>query len=125
MSKRPRILIVEDELMIGLHLKLELEKMGYGVVGPVSTVEGAMAVMAQETIAAAVLDLQLHGELSLSVAQTMSDRGIPFIFVTGSRVGPMANSFQGVRILSKPVNFKKLATHLEEMCGAGASGASL
>lgn len=122
MPNTPKILILDDELMIGLHLKLEVEKLGYAVVGPVSSVDGAMAVVAQEDISAALLDLQLYGELSLSVAQALADRGIPFLFVTGSRIGPMANSFKGVRIISKPVDFKKLAAHLEEMCGAGASG---
>lgn len=119
MAERPRLLIVEDELMIGLHLKLEIEKLGYSVVGPVGSVDGAMAAMEEETISLAVLDLKLYGELSLSLAQTLNDRGIPFIFVTGPRIASMAHKFPGVRILSKPIDIPELARHLNEMCPPG------
>lgn len=108
-------MIVEDELMIGLHLKVDLEAMGYGVVGPISSVEGALAALEQETIHAAVLDITLYDELSLPVAQTMSDRNLPFMFLTGSRIGRMADKFDGVTILSKPVIFNELETYVRAM----------
>ncbi|MGB3626016.1 MAG: hypothetical protein WA989_09310 [Henriciella sp.] len=116
MPQRPNILIVEDELMVGLHLKVEVESFGYAVTGPVSSVEGAMAALDQENIDAAVLDLQLYDELSLSIAQALWQRGVPFVFVTGLGVGTLPETYDKVRILRKPVDFRQLKRTLAEIC---------
>ena len=112
MTNSNRILIVDDDLMVGLHIKVEVEAMGYGVIGPVSSVEGARAVLREENVAVAILDVNLHNEDSLTLAQDLWKKRIPFVFVTGSRLGLMQRQFPEVAILPKPVDFRALRQHL-------------
>lgn len=118
MTNSNRILIVDDDLMVGLHIKVEVEAMGYSVIGPVSSVEGARAVLRDEdeTVAVAILDVNLHHENSLTLAQDLWERRIPFIFVTGSRLGLMQRQFPQVAILPKPVDFRALQQQLASIC---------
>jgi CheY-like chemotaxis protein len=88
MSARPlsglRILIVEDQAFIALQSQDELEAAGAIVVGPVHTVERALAALkATPELDGAVLDVNLQGERVFPVADALSERGVPFIFVSG------------------------------------------
>ena len=114
-SEKKNILVVEDELMIGLHIKVDLEAAGFRVIGPVSSVEGGLSAIRDEDIDAAVLDLKLYNEWSLSIAQALADQNIPFLFLTGSRIGAMANRFKGVTILCKPIMTRTLHKHVQKM----------
>ena len=68
-----RVMIVEDEALVALVLADQLADMGISVVGPCSTVADAkLAVIANE-LDAAILDVNLGGELVYPVADLLSD----------------------------------------------------
>lgn len=77
------VLIVEDDIFIALDLERVLDDAGCGVVGPASSVERALARIADTKLDAALLDVNLGHELVFPVADRLSAEGIPFIFVTG------------------------------------------
>lgn len=80
MSVRCSIMVVEDEALIALDLAMTLEEMGADVCGPFGTVAAALCCC--EGVDAAVLDVDLHGELVFPVADRLQASGTPFLFHT-------------------------------------------
>jgi DNA-binding response OmpR family regulator len=99
------VLIVEDEMLVGMDIAEELERNGISVAGPFSTVEDAERATEGETPAAALLDINLgSGRTSAKLADQFRKNGVPFSFLSGyGENGPEWTRFQGARKLSKPV----------------------
>ena len=75
------ILVVEDEALLAVDLSLTLEDEGARIAGPCLTVEDALRH--DGPIDAAVLDVDLRGELVFPVADRLAETGKPFVFHTG------------------------------------------
>jgi len=97
-----RVLIVEDEPMIAMLLEDMLEEMGADVAGVASTLDEAQSAALGCDVELAVLDINLQGRMSYPAAQTLSDRGIPFIFVTGFARDAIPPTLGHVPVLRKP-----------------------
>ncbi|WP_028999810.1 hybrid sensor histidine kinase/response regulator [Azohydromonas australica] len=84
MKQPPAILIVEDEAVIALDLKLELQDMGYRVLGPATSGEQALRLAAQEPPDLVLMDIRIHGPLDGvdTAARLGSGGGPPVIFLT-------------------------------------------
>jgi DNA-binding response OmpR family regulator len=103
-SDRPRVLIVEDEWLIAEDTASRLRAAGYQVVGPVSSVAAALRLVEADTVDVALLDIQLNGETSLPIAETLLARGTPFAFVTGFGQRDLPAAFHDCRLLPKPAS---------------------
>jgi CheY-like chemotaxis protein len=98
---RERVLLIEDEALVGLLIADSLSALGYMVVGPVSTLSGACEHAQNAAIDAALVDLNLHGLAADPVAEILTRRNIPFMFVSGYDDPPPA-PYRDVGILHKP-----------------------
>jgi CheY-like chemotaxis protein len=80
-----RILVIEDDFLVGETILLMLEDEGAQVLGPVGSVDEALAFIAEQAQMPdrVVLDLNLHGVKSYPVADALTQRNVPFVFVTG------------------------------------------
>ncbi len=78
-----RILIVEDEFLVALSLQDSLMSLGCVVVGPVSSLRSAIHAAECEAIDAAILDVNLRGDLVFPAADVLAARGVPMIFCSG------------------------------------------
>jgi CheY-like chemotaxis protein len=81
-----RVLVVEDELLVALEVEAALEAEGCAIVGPVPTVGRALSLLdgpEAPSLDAALLDVNLRGEMVTPVARRLADRGLPFVLVTG------------------------------------------
>ncbi len=110
---RPEILIVEDEALIGLDLKMSLESMGFGVQGPVATGEEALAALSQRPARLVLMDIVLRGKLDgIETAREVRRRwGLPVVFLTAfadKGMRELAMTAQPAAIISKPVNRERL-----------------
>jgi CheY-like chemotaxis protein len=87
-----RILVVEDEILIGMLLEDMLTDLGYQVAGTASRVEEALTLARNLPIDAAILDVNVGGTEVFPVADVLAGRSIPFVFATGygERVLPIA-----------------------------------
>ncbi|HEX2255493.1 MAG TPA: PAS domain S-box protein [Afifellaceae bacterium] len=103
-----RILVVEDEALIAMEIEAELRAAGYEVVGPASTVQGGMRLLSQPGIGAALLDANLGGQPVSDVAAMLTQRGIPFAFVTGYGRENLPDGFGGRPVLTKPFATEQL-----------------
>jgi DNA-binding response OmpR family regulator len=108
-----RILVVEDEYFIADEMARVLVKAGIDVLGPVGSVEDAARMLADETgIDGAILDVNLRGQLIFPVADTLTERGIPFAFATGYDESVLPDRFAGVPRMEKPFKANAIAVLL-------------
>lgn len=97
-----RVLIVEDESLIAELLETVVQEQGHETIGPVSTMEQALAYAPRTDIA--LVDLGLSdGNSGHLLARRLIDRfGIDVIFVTGDP-GPVQQGFDGaLAVVRKP-----------------------
>lgn len=99
-----RILIVEDEYFAADDLATDLRKLGAEIIGPVGNVGEALGLIrANPDLDGAVLDINLHGQMSYPVADALRASGTPFLFATGYDAWTVAESYRGVVRHEKPV----------------------
>lgn len=104
-----RILVVEDEVLIADELTDALTDRGAEVLGPAFTVRQAMVQVETEAwIDAAVLDINLDGEMIFPVAERLIARGVPVVFATGYDQFVLPERLAGVPHLEKPISFEAL-----------------
>lgn len=106
-----RILVVEDEVMLRVTIEDFLADLGCEMVAAAATVETAIALINEQVFDAALLDLNLNGDSSRAVAETLAARGVPFVFATGNR-GDMWDGFRDRPVLRKPFRHDDLVAIL-------------
>lgn len=112
-----RILVIEDEYLVATHIALTLEDLGYTVVGPVSTIDEAIAVIGSETLSCALLDANLDGLSSAPIAAELAARHVPFVVVTGYGSLALATAhLDDAPRVTKPFTTGDLATTLDAVC---------
>jgi two-component sensor histidine kinase/CheY-like chemotaxis protein len=97
------ILVVEDEALVALAVNDALLESGWTVIGPFSAVADAVKVVLKTPISAAILDVNLNGDLVYPLAEMLVEKEIPFIFVTGYGAESIDPRFKDVRVLQKPI----------------------
>lgn len=80
-----RILVVEDEVIVAWMLEDMPGQLGCAVVGPATRIDRPLAIIGTEDLDAAVLDVNLNGEKSYPVADTLAARGMPFVVLRTSK----------------------------------------
>ncbi|MXP41496.1 PAS domain-containing protein [Altererythrobacter soli] len=77
------VLIVEDEPLISLEMQAMVEAMGYNVLGPAPSVAEAQELLKGQRPDIAVLDVNVRGESSDSIARALTALRVPFVYCTG------------------------------------------
>jgi DNA-binding NarL/FixJ family response regulator len=103
-----RILVVEDDFLAALEIETRVRHQGCEVVGPVATVESAVAAVQAAELDGALLDFQLRDGTSEPVAELLQARGCPFCFLSGYGQLPELSRFADSPRLSKPVDAEAL-----------------
>lgn len=102
MTSAQRVLIVEDEALVGMALEDALGFLGVDVVGVAGTVDEALERIKGDTFDGAILDVQLHGKDVLPVAESLKQHGIPFVFATGYGRAGVPEKYRDALVLQKP-----------------------
>lgn len=98
-----RVLIVEDSALVAMEVEYVVRGLGWVVVGPAATLKAALDLASREPVHGAILDLNLHGESGVPVADILSERGVPFIFATGYDVATVTpERYHATPVASKP-----------------------
>ncbi|QGY05204.1 response regulator [Methylobacterium mesophilicum SR1.6/6] len=104
-----RILVVEDEYLIAIELKRWLKAAGACVAGPLPSVVQALAFIEEDSLAAAVLDVNLgHGETVHPLVAVLGSPGVPYLFATGDVKLPDADGYRDPPRLTKPYHEAEL-----------------
>jgi len=111
-----KVLIVEDEFLIADDLARMLSAAGAIPIGPVGTVEQAKTKWAHSGADAAVLDLNLRGDMAFSLAEELSAR-LPCVIVSGYGPATLPESLAEIPALEKPVDHQKVISLLAQQLG--------
>lgn len=106
-----KVLVVEDNAVIGYDLVAMLEGWGYVARGPFASNEEALAEIAVFDPDAAILDIQLKGGVtSEPVAVDLRRRGTPFLCLTGfdRDYYRTMSVFSGIPLFVKPTEAEAL-----------------
>ena len=124
-----RVLVVEDEMIVAWLLTDMLEDLGCRVVGPVTSVAQALEIIGLEALDAALVDVNLNGELSYPVADALTARSVPFLFSTGYDRSRLREGYRDRPMLQKPYHLAELEQVLtlmfEPLAGGRDAGAPL
>jgi CheY-like chemotaxis protein len=109
-----RVLVVEDESLLALLMAEHIVELGYLAVGPACTISEARHLATAASFECALLDLNLNGVISHEIADILSRRQIPFMFVTGYTKPPVG-IYDNVPVLHKPFQLDDLRYAVEGM----------
>jgi two-component SAPR family response regulator len=79
-----------------------ISKFGYSVAGVVTNVDEALAFIEKHAIDAAVLDINLKGNLVFPFADALLRRGIPFVFASSYGEGGIPARYRVGPVVQKP-----------------------
>jgi CheY-like chemotaxis protein len=119
-----RVLVVEDEIMVSWLLADMLGDLGCVVVGPAVRVEQALSIIESEPLDAAVVDLNLNGQISYPVADALAARDVPFIFSSGYAPDRLLEKYRSCPVLQKPFHRSELAEVLAKLLTPKGKAAS-
>jgi PAS domain S-box-containing protein len=103
-----QVLVVEDEALVAMALRESLSELGYSVIGPFSRIAEALLALRNARVDAAVLDVNLGGEVVYPLADVLAADQVPFIFVTGYGADEIERRFASVPVLQKPIELDAL-----------------
>jgi PAS domain S-box-containing protein len=103
-----RVLVVEDEVLVGMLMRDIIVEMGYFAAGPFCSLAEAQLAIDAQNFDAAVLDINLAGEFVYPVADRLRELGVPCVFVTGYDQEALDARFSQLPVLQKPVDRKNL-----------------
>ena len=97
-----RVLIVEDEALIALHLEDMLEDMGCSTAAAFSSLPEAIAAIESLEADVAVLDVNVAGKEIFPLAEMLAERKVPIVFSTGYGAGMLPERWRSYPIVAKP-----------------------
>jgi CheY-like chemotaxis protein len=112
---RRRALVIEDELLIGMLLEDMLADLGHEVVAVVPRLDQALTAVGGDNYDFAILDVHLHGQSALPVAEALIARGVPFVFATGYGQRGLPDKYLDWPVLTKPFAKEDLERVLKRM----------
>jgi PAS domain S-box-containing protein len=113
-----RILIVEDDAILAVHIEDTLVQMGYQVVGITASGEEAIGIALSQQPDVILMDIRLRGETTgIQAAEAIHSKAdIPIIYLTAYTDDPLveqAKITEAYAYLAKPVGDRELKASLE------------
>lgn len=119
-NAKPRVLIVEDEIVVALFLEDVLDEFGYQVAGVVTQLDEAIGREPDYDLA--VLDVHINGRNVFDFADMLAGRGIPFVFATGYGERGIPERHRCSPVLQKPFQPDDLKRILKDISPAWPGG---
>lgn len=123
-----RILVVEDEMLVAMSVEDTLVAAGAVIIGLAPTVERALSLVeSAPAVDVVVLDMNLHGQSGLPVADACTAKSIPFLILSGYGASALAGTNHTAPILSKPFSSSVLIETIEALLqqSSGTSSCSM
>ncbi|MCB9170723.1 MAG: response regulator [Flavobacteriales bacterium] len=118
-----KVLIIEDESIISFGYRLQIERMGFEVIGVARSSEEAEVLLAEERPDLIIMDIYLKGAKNgLELAQEIHRTDpIPILFLTAStkpEIVAAIHELKGAQYLAKPISTDNLSDVLERFLRA-------
>ncbi len=111
------VLIVEDNFLIAHELQSIVERAGGKAVGPAPTETLAAQLVDTATIDGAFVDVQLSEGSGAGVVNSLKERHIPFVVVTGFLAESIPRTMWGAPFVAKPYTIDELLTAAGQVFG--------
>lgn len=108
------ILVLEEQPAIARLLSAMLEEGNCRVIGPADRIPEALALLVENDIDAAILDVKIEGRSSAPVAEELLRRGIPWAFASSNDTDEIAHRYPDAPIIAKPFS----SDHIERVIAA-------
>lgn len=82
-ERRPPVLVVASEFLVGQGIRRVLEEAGFQVVGPASGHDEAHSLAEANDIVAAVIDARAGDDAVAGTADRLAERDVPFLIIGG------------------------------------------
>lgn len=115
-----RILVVEDEYFIASDLQRALAVEGAVVVGPVGDLAKALRLVEDDTLDAAILDVNLEGVMSYPIADRLTAENTPYMFLTGYDGWSLPPAYKGAPRVAKPFSTPQVIDAVVTLCAAAS-----
>lgn len=102
------VLVLEDEVLVSVMIEEYLLEMGAARVLACSSLADAARAAGENTVHCAILDVLVGGAESFGFADTLTERGIPFIFASAFRTEDIAERHRHRPLLAKPFSNQRL-----------------
>jgi DNA-binding response OmpR family regulator len=119
-----RILAVEDEFLLSEALADDLRTAGHQVIGPFGNLPDALEAARREAFDFAVLDVNLRGTMVYPLADQLTERGVPFLFLTGYGRADMPARFAAIARVPKPYEARILLQEVERQASRARASSS-
>jgi CheY-like chemotaxis protein len=101
---RITILVVEDEVIIGMMVCSEIERAGGIPIGPVTSVAGALKALGSQAVNAVILDAKLIDGSGAELAACLEKRKIPFVVISGYEAANLPRALRDAPFVAKPIS---------------------
>lgn len=110
------LLIVEDELFLGLDIGDWVADMGYSVLGPVMELRSARRIMQLHDVDVAIIDLFVEGGDTCELARELCNQQVPFLIYTGNPdLAHKLGLAELAPILAKPISPDEMRGHVRQL----------
>ncbi len=106
-------MICEDEPILALDLQMQVEDMGFDVIGPYASQREALRALSSVRPDAVLLDVELDDGACTRFAGALRDAGIDFIVLSGLSMRAPPPEFSGANWMTKPACPGELRSVLE------------
>jgi two-component sensor histidine kinase/ActR/RegA family two-component response regulator len=110
-----KLLVAEDEPLVGFMIAELIRNLGYDVLGPYATLSEALLAGDATDLLGAILDVNLGGEMVYPLAEKLKSKKVPFIFITGYGPERIDQSYADAPTLAKPIEMAALTSVLAEV----------
>jgi DNA-binding response OmpR family regulator len=110
-----RILVVEDEYFVATDIAHALQEAGAEVIGPCRTEDAARAELQRGSPDAVLLDVRLGPQPSFVLAEQVTGRALPVLFITGLAPDLIPPGFMDVPRLAKPISPHKVVEAVAQL----------
>ena len=115
-----RALVIEDSWIAADAIKSILESTGLDVVGAAGTLAEAERLSGMHELDIAVVDIELHGEMTYGLIEQLCDRGVCVVVVSGYEL-PARLVDKVAAVMPKPIRAVALLAGLRRMAAAGTA----
>ena len=103
-------------MLIAMMIEQTLTKFGCDIVGPVGKLDKALQMAREETLDAAILDVNIRGGRVYPVAEILHTRGVPFLLASGYGDWALPEAFRDQPRLTKPFGSDDVLNAVRAIC---------
>jgi DNA-binding NtrC family response regulator len=123
--RRTSVLIVEDEVIIGMMLFNEIVDAGGSPIGPVTSVAAAVKEIESQPVDVVILDAKLVDGSGGDLAAYLEERRIPFVVTSGYDKVSLPKGMKKAPFIAKPISLPILLEAIRSLIPSEAKRPAL